>query len=126
MDFIFPAFLMNPYVAASVPLTASFFHLIFYVIFRFSTESDEKKALNKPLLSIITGISVFIFFHLIGLVNLLTIEKFEWPERVPGLFALGTIPMLTIAIGLILFFYFRFYWFLDSYSKNKPEDVRTV
>jgi len=126
MNFIFPAFLMNPYVDALVQLAASFFHLIFFVIFRCSIESEEKKALYKPLLSVIAGISFFIFFHLIVLVNFFTIGKFEWLEHMPRPIAVGTLPILTIAVLLILFFYFRFYRFLDSYYKSKTEDVRMV
>lgn len=117
----FPLFLINPYIDALVPLISSIFHLIFFVAFRNSLQYEEERILNKPILSMIAGISLFLFFHLVVLVNFITTNKFEWLEHMPRVIAVGTIPLLIIAVFLILIFYFRFYYFLDSGCKIKKE-----
>ena len=122
MNAFFPLFLMYPYIDALVPLIGSIFHLIFFIVFRNSIELEEKKILNKPILSIMVGISFFLCFHLIVLINFLSTNKFEWIEHMPRLVAVGTVPFLIIAVLLILSFYLKFYYFLDSYHKIRTGD----
>ena len=114
-----PLFLMNPYVDALVPLLSSAFHLIFFAAYRKSLAPDEKAELNKPVLSIIIGITIFIGLHLIVLLNFLATGRFQWLEHMPRVVAVGTVPLMIGAALTILFFYYRFYWFLDSGSRRK-------
>lgn len=114
MNVNFPLFLMNPFIDALLPLLSSIFHLIFFVVFRNSMELEEERMLSKPILSIIVGISFFLFFHVVVLVNFITTNKFEWLEHMPRVVAVGTVPLIIIAVFLILIFYYRFYYFLNS------------
>jgi hypothetical protein len=115
----FPQVLMNPYVDALVPIMGSAFHLIFFAAYRTSLAPDEKGALNKPVLSIIIGITIFIGLHLIVLLNFLTTGRFQWLEHMPRVVAVGTVPLMLGAAFSILFFYYRFYCFLDSGVRRK-------
>lgn len=119
MNLDFPLFLMNPYIDAFVPLISSIVYLILFVIFRNSIELKEKKLLNKPILSIIFGTAIFLCLHLIVICNFFTTNKFEWLEHMPRAVAVGTVPLIIIAVFLILIFYYRFYYFLDSGYKIK-------
>jgi hypothetical protein len=119
-DVTFPLFLMNPYVDAFVPAVSSAFSLIFFVIFKNSLEPEEERVLRKPVLSMIWGITIFFFLHLIVLVNFITTDTFEWLEHMPRVVAVGTVPLIVIAVFLMLNFYYRFYYFLDSWYKMKP------
>jgi len=65
----FPIFFMNPYFDAIVPLISSVFHLSFFIAFRKALSQDEKTKLSRPITSIIIGISIFIFLHLIVLLQ---------------------------------------------------------
>ena len=114
MNVNLPLFLMNPYTDALLPLISSIFHLIFFVAFRNSMELEEKRMLSKPILSIIVGTSFFLFFHLVVLANFITTNKFRWLEHMPRAVAVGTVPLIIIAVFLTLIFYYRFYHFLDS------------
>ena len=75
--------------------------------------------LSKPILSIIVGTSFFLFFHLVVLVNFITTNKLEWLEHMPRVVVVGTVPLIIIAVFLILVFYYRFYYFLDSGYKTR-------
>jgi hypothetical protein len=120
MEIAFPLFLLNPYVDAFVPAVSSIFGLIFFLVFKNSLESEEERMLEKPLLSMIGGISIFLVLHLIVLVNFITTNTFEWLEHMPRTVAVGTVPLIVIAVFLMLHFYSRFYCFLDSVqSKNR-------
>ncbi len=110
----FPILLMNPYFDAVVPLISSVFHLSFFLFFRKELSHDEETVLSKPISSIIIGISIFIFLHLIVLSNFIATKRFYWLEHMPRSFALGTIPLIIIAVLLMLFFYYSFYRFIDS------------
>lgn len=114
-----PAFLLNPYTDAFVPLMSSFLHLVFFIVFKKSIEAEEKEMLDKPILSIIVGISFFLCFHMIVLFNFIATNQFKWLEHMPRAIAVGTLPVLVIAVVLILIFYYRFYYFLDSYLNRK-------
>jgi len=114
-----PLFLMNPYVDAVVPLFSSAFHLIFFVAFKNALAANEKIALNKPVLSIIIGITIFIGLQLIVLLNFLATGRFQWLEHMPRVVAVGTVPLMIGAAFSILFFYYRFYCFLDSGDRRK-------
>lgn len=122
MDVIFPLFLMSPYVDAFVPAVSSIFSLIFFVVFKNSLEPEEKEMLGKPILSMIGGISIFLVLHLIVLVNLIATDTFEWLEHMPRVVAVGTVPLIVIAVILMLHFYYRFYCFLDSWYKMKLKE----
>lgn len=119
MNIHFPPVLLNPYYDALVPLMSSALHLIFFVAFKRVLEVDEKARLRKPLVSIITGISIYIFLHLIVLINFLATNKFEWIEHMPKVVAVSTLPFIIAAVFLILFFYYKFYHFLDTSDKMK-------
>jgi len=93
--------------------------LLSRIVFKNSIGLEEKKILNKPISAIIDGISFFICFHMIVLFNFLTTSKFEGLEHIHKPLAVSTVPLLMIAIFLILTFYYRFYFFLDSYNKIK-------
>jgi hypothetical protein len=108
----FPAFLTSPYTDAFVPLVSSLLHLVFFIVFKRSIESKEKEMLDKPILSIIIGVSIFICFHLIVVFNFIATNQFNWLEHMPRIIAAGTIPLLIIAVLLMLNFYYRFYRFL--------------
>lgn len=125
MNIHFPLFLMNPYFDALVPLMSSVFHLIFFVSFRKSLEIGEKPRLSKPILSIITGISIYFFLHLIVLINFIATHRFEWLEHMQRTVAVGTVPLIIIAVFLILTFYYKFYYFLDSDYKIEPGNERS-
>ena len=114
MNIHFPPVFLNPYYDALVPLMSSVFHLIFFVAFKKSLELDEKARLSKPLVSIIFGISIYICLHLIVLFNFFTTDRFEWLEHVPRVVAVSTVPFIIVAVCLMLFFYYRFYHFLDT------------
>jgi hypothetical protein len=114
-----PLFLKNPYIDAVVPLISPAFHLIFFMAFRNSLAPDEKLALNKPVLSINIGIIIFIGLHLIVLINFLATGRLQWLEHMPRVVAVGTVPLIIGAAFSILFFYYRFYCFLDSGFRRK-------
>ncbi len=119
MNVHFPLFFMNPYVDAVVPLISSVFHLCFFITFRKALAHDEKTRLSRPISSIIIGISIFIFLHLIVLFNFIATKRFEWLEHMPRYVASGTVPLIILAVLLMLFFYYSFYKFLDSgYSRR--------
>jgi hypothetical protein len=118
----FPQFLMNPYVDAFVPFISSIFSLIFFVVFRKSTDSGEKEFLQKPILSMIFGILIFLCLHLIVIFNFFTTKRLEWLEHMPRIVAVGTVPLMIIAVILILIFYCKFYYYLDSVYKTRPEN----
>ncbi len=113
MKVLFPLFLMSPYVDTLVPFVSTIFQLIFFVAFKNVTESKEREVLHKPIVAIIVGISIFLSFHLIVMLNFLSANQFEWLEHMPRMVAAGTVPLLIAAVFLILYFYYRFYCFLD-------------
>jgi len=119
----FPLFIMNPFFDAVVPLMSSAFHLIFFVTFKKSLELDENTRLSKPILSIIIGISIYTFLHLLVLFNFLATGRFEWLEHMPRIVAVSTVPLIIVAVFLILSFYYRFYKFLDSGYKIENESA---
>jgi len=117
----FSPFFMNPYFDALVPLISSVFHLIFFISFKRSLETREKKSLNGPVLSIIIGNSIFICLHLIVLSNFIVTHKFEWLEHMPRTIAVSTVPLIVLAVFFMLYFYYQFYRYLDS--RNNIENV---
>jgi len=114
-----PLFLMSPYVDAFVPFVSTIFQLIFFIAFRNAAESKEREVLHKPIVAIIAGISFFLCFHLIVILNFLSANQFERFEHIPRIVVAGTVPFLIAAVFLILYFYFRFYCFLDSRYENE-------
>jgi len=110
----FPLFLMNPYFDTLAPLISSVFHLIFFVTFKRSLEIDEKPLLSKPILSMIIANSIFICLHIVVLSNFLAKHKFEWLEHMHRAIAVSTVPLIILAVCFILYFYYKFYCFLDS------------
>ena len=114
----FPLFLMNPYIDAFVPLISSIFHLILFVVFKNSIEPKEKEALDKPISSMILGLLILVCFHLIVIFNFFITKIFDWLEHIPRGVAVGIFPLSIIAVFLILIFYSRFYYFLDSVMKG--------
>jgi hypothetical protein len=125
MDIHFPLFLVNPYFDALAPLISAAFHLCFFVAFKKSLGLDEKPRLSKPILSIIIGISIYIFLHLIVLFNFLATDRFEWLDHMPRIVAVGTAPLIIVAVSSILYFYYRFYYFLDSGCKIETGNERS-
>ena len=121
---IFPIILMNPLFDVFVPLISSIFHLIFFIVFRNSLEVWEKKILNRPILSIIIGNLLFIFLHLIVLFNFIATNRFQWLAQMPRFVAVGTVPLIILAVLLILSFYYRFYYFIDSFYKMRTGNRR--
>ena len=116
-----PLILMNPYIDALLPFIGSVFHLIFFITFRRSIEYEEKRVLDKSILSIIVGISIFIFLHSIVFFNLIASDRFEWLEHMPRGIALGTVPLIFIAALFILIFYYRFYCFVSPQYHAKTQ-----
>jgi len=121
----FPLFLMNPYFDALVPILSSAFHLGFFITFKKSLKLDEKPRLIKPILSIILGTSIFIFLHCIVLFNFLATGRFEWLEHMPRVVAVSTVPLIIAAVSSILYFYYKFYCFLDSSPTIETENGRS-
>jgi len=112
----FPLFFVKPYFDTLVPLMSSVFHLIFFIAFKKSLEMDEKPMLSKPILSIIIGSSIYICIHFIVFFNFLATDRFDLLEHMPRVVAVTTVPLIIAAVSLILFFYYKFYNFLDSDS----------
>lgn len=110
----FPLFLLNPYFDILVPLISSAIHMVFFVYFKNSLKVDESKNLRKPTLSIIAGNGIFIFLHLIVLLNFLSRDRFEWLEHMPRVIAVSTVPLIILAIFFMLIFYYQFYCYLNS------------
>jgi len=119
MNTDYPMFFMHPYFDAVVPLISSAFHLYFFVMFKKSLKTDEKARLRKPILSIIIGNSLHICFHLIALFNFLIIQRVEWLEHMPRAIAVGTVPVIILAVCFMLYFYCQFYCFLGSNGNTK-------
>jgi hypothetical protein len=115
---IFPLFLMIHTFDVYNPLASSLFHLFFFSIFKKVQTQEEYKILNRPIMSAIIGIGIFIALHLIVLINYLKSHKFDWLEHMPRIFAVGTLPLIALSALLMLYFYFKFYQFL-SYQKVK-------
>jgi hypothetical protein len=115
---IFPLFLMNQPFDAFIPLASSLFHLIFFSTFKKVQTQEEHKILNRPIVSAIIGIGIFIALYSIVLINYLKSHKFDWLEHMPRIVAIGTLPFIALAAVLILYFYFKFYQFV-SYQKVK-------
>ncbi len=107
-------FLPNPYFDAMVPLISSAIHLVFFVSFKKSLTIDEVPSLSRPILSIIIGNSIFICLNLIVLLNFISRKKFEWLEHMPKVIAVGTVPLIILAVSFMLFFYYQFYCYLNS------------
>ena len=63
---------------------------------------------------------------MIVIFNFLTTNKFEWLINMPRIVAVGTVPLITIAVFLILFFYYRFYFFVDSYYNTAGPDLSDI
>jgi hypothetical protein len=113
---------MNPYFDALIPLIGSVFHLVFFVAFKKALEIDEVKNLSRPILSIIIGNSIYIFLHLIVLFNFISTDRFEWLEHMPRAVAVGTAPIIILAVCFMLYFYYQFYRYLasgDNIEKGK-------
>jgi len=120
MEIAFPLFFMNPCVDAFIPAVAAIFSLIFFVVFKNSLEPEEEGMLRKPILSMIGGTSPFLLLHLIVLVNFIATGAFQWLEHMPRAIAVGTVPLIVIALFLMLHFYYRFYCLLES-LQNKND-----
>jgi len=116
MNAHFPIFLMHSYFDAVVPLISSAFHLYFFVTFKKVLSIEEKARLNKPILSMIIGNSIYICLHLIVLANFLITHRLEWLEHMPRVIAVGTVPVIISAVCFMLYFYYQFYCFLDSHD----------
>lgn len=118
MNIHFPVFIMNPYYDAVVPLVCSVFHLFFFIAFRKALADSETLKLGRPVSSMIIGISIYLFLHAIVLYNFIATKRFEWLGHMPRVFAVGTVPLIIVAVFLMLFFYYRFYRFLDSENSS--------
>ena len=112
-----PLFLMSPYYDAIVPLISSAIHFAFFVSFKKSLEIEESPSLGRPISSIIVGIGIFICLHLIVLLNFILRDRFEWLEHMPRVIAVGTVPLIVLAVCFMLYFYYQFYRYLNS-SRN--------
>lgn len=124
----FPFFFMSPYLDAIVPLISSIVHLIFFLAFKRGLDPDERTWLGKPVSSFIISILIFIFLQLMVMINLIATKKFEWLAHMPRNIAMGTVPLMTMAVFLMLFFYYRFYKFLNSGYRtgNSTQDVEST
>jgi len=109
-----PLFLLNPYFDALAPLISSAIHLVFFVSFKKSLKTDEFQSLSRPILSIIVGNGIFICLHLIVLLNFISRDRFEWLEHMPRVIAVSTVPLIILAVCFMLYFYYRFYCYLNS------------
>jgi len=110
----FPGFMIHPLYDAMVPLAGSVVHLAFFAAFKKALSDDEKMWLSRAVSAMIMGIGFFVFFHVTVLVNFIAFKQFEWLEHMPRGIALGTVPLVASAVLLMLYFYYRFYRFLDS------------
>ena len=119
---VIPLSLRNYYCDAIFPLASSILHLIFFSIFKKVQSQEEYGILNRPLSSAIIGVGIFTALHLVVLVNFLMHRKFNWLEHMPRPVAIGTVPLIVVAAIFILYFYLKFYQYLNVYSK-KSSDV---
>jgi len=110
----FPPILASPYFDVLVPVISAGFHLAFFVFFKKALNEKEKTDLNKPVISIIFGISIYIVLHLIVMVNFIVAGRFAWAEHMPRGAAVLTVPLIAVAVFLMLFFYYRFYQAVDK------------
>jgi hypothetical protein len=108
----FPQILASPYFDAIVPLISAVCQLVFFMFFKNALEPGEASALKRPVISIISGICIYMGLHLIVIVNFIVTDRFEWLEHMPQAMAIATVPLIIAAVCLILFFYYRFYSFL--------------
>ena len=109
-----PRFLLNPYVNALVPLISALINLAFFMSFKSSLTPDEVPDLSTPIVSMLVGNGLFICLHVIVLFNFVLIGSFKWLEHMPRGMALGTVPVILLAVGCMLFFYYRFYRYLNA------------
>jgi len=109
----FPDFMIHPFYDAVVPLIGSVSHLVFFAAFKRALSDDEKPWLNRSVSAMIMGIGLFVFFHVMVLFNFIAFRQFEWLEHMPRGIAVGTVPLVIAAVLSMLYFYFRFYRFLD-------------
>jgi hypothetical protein len=115
---IFPLFLMNYTFDAIIPLASSLIHLLFFYTFKKVQTQAEYKMLDRPIVSAIIGIGIFIVLDLIVLVNYLKSHKFAWLEHMHRMVAVGTLPFIALAAVLILYFYYKFYQFVSFKRVN--------
>ena len=116
---IIPLSLMNHHFDAILPLASSLLCLLFFGIFKKVQSQEEHRMLDRPIISAIIGIGIFIVLHLIVLVHFLIFHKFNWLEHMSRNVALGTTPFLVVAALFILYFYIKFYTFLCIYGNKR-------
>jgi len=115
---VIPLSLQNHYFDAAIPMVSSLFHLFFFCIFKSVQSHKEYRMLNRPISSGIIGGGIFLTLHSIVLINLLTVQKFNWLEHMHRSVAVGTVPLIVIAVLLILHFYVKFYQFLHLHGNK--------
>lgn len=120
----FSPLMTNPYVDASVPLISSSVHLIFFVLFKKALKTEALSSLKNPVISMIGGISIYMVLHAIVLIHFVLAGRFEWLEHMPRPVAVGTMPLVVVAVCLMLYFYLRLYGFLTGRDlcKNPRHD----
>jgi hypothetical protein len=115
---VLPVFCMSHYFDAFVPLVSSLFHLAFFGMFKKVQSQEEYEFLDRPILSAIIGVMIFMVLHLVVLINFLKFQKFNWLEHMPRMIAVITVPFTAVAAILILYFYIKFYQFLVLQRNN--------
>jgi Na+/phosphate symporter len=95
--------------------------LLFFGIYRFVLTDDEKIKLNRPILSAIIGVSIFLVLHLTVVINLIGYEAFGRSRQIPELVSAFKLLFIVVAAILILIFYFNFYNFLNWLDENEKK-----
>lgn len=119
---LIPSAWMSRHYDAVVPIAASCFILIFFIVFRKALLPEEGEDLARATASALVGVGIFLILHMVVLVNFLKFKKFLWLEHMPRAVAVGTVPLVIIAASCLLFFYFKFYRYL-SVTPGKTEKI---
>ena len=118
---IIPHFMLNGYVDALIPLMSSLLLLLFFSTYKFALTNDEHIQLNRPILSAIIGVSIFLVLHLAVVINLKGCQTFDQSRQIPPIVSVFTLLFVVLAASLILKFYVNFYSFLSMMDKNGKE-----
>lgn len=118
---ILPQFSQNRYVNASIPLMSSLLLLLFFITYKLVLTNDEHIQLNRPVLSAIIGVSIFLVLHLTVVINLIGYQVFDRSRQIPLIVSVFSLLFIVLAASLILKFYVNFYHFLTRMDKNGKE-----
>ena len=104
-----PLFLMYPQVDAVLPLVSAATLVFFFVLFLKEMGQEVRGRLGRATGSAIVGSSIFVVLHTIVLIHFLSSGEFQWLAHLSRKVAIGTLPILAIAVTALLHFFVSFY-----------------